>query len=174
SSPQASAASSNGEFALHFGSNGGGWRGRIRSTLNNFAADHYVSTDSSIRYGGWSPIWNSSNELDTYLITDNNADGRLDLAKISSSDAFSALTTVITSSQWSVCRSLNGGSAGTPFLVTKYDSLGRLNILFSVKKEDSNTCEMRLIRSDNFTKYWNLKADDLTSLEPKELYFKSN
>jgi hypothetical protein len=170
--PRVSDASSNGDFALHYGANGGGWRGRLRSTLDGFAGDNYVSSDAGIRYGGWMPQWRPSGELDTYIITDINSDGRNDIGRVTSEDGFSSTSIVLSFNTASICRSLHGNNAGTPFIITKYDHTGRLYILYSVKRDDRATCELRLTRSDDWTKYWDLKADTLTSLEPKKIYFK--
>ncbi len=173
SSPGPGAVRHDGEYVLAYGSNGGGWRGRFRWSLDSYTSDQYVSSDGRIKYGGWTPLWRPDDGLDVFLLTDSNSDGRVDISVLDSADGFSSLSPLIAFTDQSICRSFTpGSSAGTPFLQAKYDDLGRLNILYSARTDSDPACYLYLKRSDDWNKSWKIPTTQGVSLEPDGLFLR--
>lgn len=163
-----------GEYVVSYGSNGTGWKGRIRWSVDGFGSDLYISSDSGIKYGGWTPIWRPNGEAEILLLTDSDSDSKVDIGYLSSTDGFSSLSTKLSFANKTVCRSLyQSQNASSAFLNAKFDGLGRLYILYSAMDVGDSTCKLYLKRSDDWSSSWPLKTVDNNSLEPYGLFLRT-
>jgi hypothetical protein len=156
-----------GASASLYGATGGAWRGRARWSIDSFAADLFALVDSTVKYTGRTIAWNPADQLEVFMVSDQNADSRADLVRMSSADSFAAMTILSTSSSRSLCNTGNGLGINV-----KYDSNGLAYVFYSAKDDGSNICKLYLKRSDDWTRSWKIYHEAIVSYSAVEIFLK--
>ena len=156
---------------LYGGNESGGWRSNIRWSTDSFAARQYTIMAANTAYRNRDIDYDSARNLQLFYIADENADGKNELIRRTSLDTYASTTNPFLLTNESLCQNQTGWNDS---IAVATDLSGVTYVLYSAKKDGSNSCQLKLRASDDWTKIWDISKDkEFSSIEPTKIILRT-